>query len=416
MKKILRILPLISLLFACAPKPLTYNDPIQFQETQLQNGETRQTRVSAAVEEWRNSGVIVKQGQTYQITAKGRWRTHPTCNFTKPDGIGLYQGLCGKSPLYPEVIPGYSHSMLIAKIGETGQPFSIGSEYTLKAERNGKLLFRINDAINTNFDNEGFADVSIQDLSTSNTIIEQAIKPEELVVPKNDKITDPRKRTALVIGNSAYQFSPLKNPVNDAEAIAEQLRRMNFDVILKIDVNQQDMEQAIDLFNRKLDPEGQIALFYFAGHGVQVNGENYLIPLNANINRQNDVRYKAVNIGQVIGSIGESGNNLNIIILDACRDNPLPRSFRSASRGLARFESPKGTILGFATSPGTVALDGEGDHGVYTKHLLANMQKPGYTIEQVFKEVLRGVDTETNGQQIPWTESSFTGNFSFIPN
>ena len=416
MKHFLMTLLFLGLFYACTPKPLTYNDSNQVQEIQLKSGTSQQSRVSASVEEWRNTGVIVKQGKTYHITAKGRWRTNPACNFTQPDGTGLYQGFCTKSPLWPEIIKGYSHSMLIGKIGETGQPFPIGADYSLKADNNGILLLRINDTVNTNYDNEGFVDVIIRAASTPNEINEQRIASQESTQTGIDLATSIRKRTALVIGNSAYRFSPLKNPVNDAKAIAEQLRKMHFEVIFKVDVNQQDMEQAIDLFSRKLDPEGQIALFYYAGHGVQVNGDNYLIPIGAHIKRQNDVRYKAVNIGQIMGSIGEGGDNLNIVILDACRDNPLPRSFRSASRGLARVESPKGTILGFATSPGSVASDGEGDHGVYTKHLLANMRKPGYSLEQVFKEVLRGVNTETNGQQTPWTESSFTGNFSFIPN
>ena len=112
--------------------------------------------------------------------------------------------------------------------------------------------------------------------------------------------------------------------------------------------------------------------------------------------------------------MGEAKHNLNIVILDACRDNPLPRSFRTSSRGLARVEGPKGTIIGFATSPGSVASDGEGENGVYTKHFLKHMHTAGLTIEQLFKKVLQGVNEETGSLQTPWTESSFTGNFSFV--
>ena len=113
--------------------------------------------------------------------------------------------------------------------------------------------------------------------------------------------------------------------------------------------------------------------------------------------------------------MGDVSDNLNIVILDACRDNPLPGSTRSASRGLARVSGPKGTIIGFATGPGSVAADGEGEHGVYTRHLLHNMRKPGLSVEQVFKKVLQGVNQETGGKQVAWTESSFTGNFFFLP-
>ncbi len=306
----------------------------------------------------------------------------------------------------------------------------MGAEYEFKAAENGVLYYRINDAVNANFDNEGFVDVEIKVLSAKqdSTFSEYPAKapapnqlPAATLSPENEVALDVvahinRPRTALVIGNSDYQFSPLKNPVNDAKAMAASLEQLGFNVTLQLNVDQEQMESAIDDFSRQLIGGNQVALFYYAGHGVQVDGENYLIPTDAKIKRQTDVRYKSVNIGQVLGVMGEAKDNLNIVILDACRDNPLPRSFRSSSRGLARLAGPKGTIIGFATSPGSVAADGEGDNGVYTKHLLNNMKNPGLSIEQVFKKVLQGVNEETNGMQIPWTESSFTGDFSFIPN
>ncbi len=378
-RSLLILLPI--LISSCAPRPITYTDHVQ---AEIISGSIVNTRVSAAAEEWRNSGLIVNKGHVYHITADGRWRTHGTCNFTGPNGIGLYQGFCAKSPLYPEIIKGYSHSILIAKIGETGIPFPVGADYQLKAAKSGVLLFRINDTVNTNFDNEGFVDVKIDTTASHNGEKIQSIaqhSPSGLSAINTNKA-----RTALVIGNSAYKYGPLKNPVNDAKAVATQLMKIGFDVILKLDVNQESMEDALDLFGRKLSSGDQVALFYYAGHGVQVGGDNYLIPIGAKIKRQSDVRYKAVNIGQILGSMGETEDNLNIVILDACRDNPLPRSFRSSSRGLARVEGPKGTILGFATSPGSVASDGDGENGVYTKHLLQNMRKPGLSIEQVFKD------------------------------
>lgn len=412
-------------LYSCSAPKYKYQDVVLSQP--LKTNAKSKTRVSASVEEWRNSGVELSKNTNYQITSKGKWRTYPTCNFTDPDGIGLYTPLCFKSPLVPAIIEGYSHSSLIAKIGIQGIPFAVGNNFEFKATDNGILFFRINDMLNGNFDNEGFVNVEIQSLAThtvqvtsfentSNTMSKPKINPTGLtpeINPTNTVKSD-LKKSALVIGNSAYLYSPLKNPVNDARAIASTLEQLGFNVTLKLDANQEQMELAIDSFSRQLISGNQVALFYYAGHGVQIDGANYLIPTDAKINRQSDVRYKAVNIGQVLGAMGEASDNLNIVILDACRDNPLPRSFRSSSRGLARLESPKGTIIGFATSPGSVASDGDGDNGVYTKHLLSHMKKPGLSIEQVFKKVLQDVNKETSGQQIPWTESSFTGDFSFI--
>lgn len=398
---------------------------------QLLKNDTVTSRVSAAVEAWRNSGVTVEAGKSYFISAKGKWRTYPSCNFTGPDGIGLYNGLCFKTPLFPALLQSYSHSTLVAKVGEKGKVFAVGAEYQFTAADHGELFFRINDTTNTNYDNEGYVDVSIKALTSVHgkpavpvqNLIPASIgqAPAELklkeAMPALEVIkTIARPRTALVIGNSDYIQSPLKNPVNDARAMAASLKQLGFKVDLQLNAGQEQMETAIDTFGRQLMSGAQVALFYYAGHGVQVDGDNYLIPIDAKIARQSDVRYKAVNIGQILGAMSEAKDNLNIVILDACRDNPLPRSFRSASRGLARLEGPKGTIIGFATSPGSVAADGEGDNGVYTKHLLANMSKPGISIEQVFKKVLQGVNSETKGEQTPWTESSFTGDFSFIPN
>lgn len=423
-------LSLFLLLAGCVAKP-KYNDVVTTKP--LNRGEPANTRVSAAIGEWRNSGVQVTKNKHYQISATGQWRTYPTCNFTGPDGVGLYTSLCYKTPLFPAVIDGFSHSSLIAKIGATGTPFVVGSDYEFDAQNNGILFFRINDALNYTGDNEGFVNVKIiaaegitdlsqsGDADKSKPALKQAISGPAHFSSATAKIpldvvqSRASRRTALVIGNSDYAFSPLKNPVNDAGAMATSLEQLGFDVALHLNADQKQMEMAIDEFGRKLAAGNHVALFYYAGHRVQVDGENYLIPTDAVINRQSDVRYKAVNIGQVLGAMGEARDNLNIVILDACRDNPLPRSFRSAGRGLARLEGPKGTVIGFATSPGSVASDGEGDNGVYTKHILQNMREPGLSIEQVFKKVLQGVNEETNGRQIPWTESSFTGNFSFVP-
>ncbi len=414
------------LLISCATPP-KYSDQDKINVIAIESGGIVKTRVSAAIEEWRNTGLLIEEGKKYQISAQGQWRTYPSCNFTGPDGIGLYKDWCVKSPLFPAIIEGFSHSALIAKISDDNKPFLIGAEQEFIAESTGPLLLRINDVVNGNSDNEGFVDVEIKQLVASNKLNPSDLNAQietdtetlsALVKNIPNQALEPTalKRTALIIGNSRYTHSPLKNPVNDAQAMAKALNNLGFKVIVELDANQEKMEAAIDQFGRYLISGNQIGLFYYAGHGVQVDGENYLIPVAAQIKRQSDVRYKAINIGQVLGAMGEANDNLNIVILDACRDNPLPRSFRSGSRGLARVEGPKGTIIGFATSPGSTAADGEGDNGLYTKHLLSNIQNPGLSIEQVFKKVLQGVNDETKGQQVPWTESSFTGDFSFSPN
>ncbi len=227
-------------------------------------------------------------------------------------------------------------------------------------------------------------------------------------------VTSPpvERRTALVIGNARYKNTPLKNPQNDAREMAATLKSQGFSVTLKLDANQEEMEEAISDFGRKL-VEGGVGLFYYAGHGVQVDGKNYLIPIGATIKRQKDVRYKAVNANQILDEMGYARNGLNIVIFDACRDNPLPRSFRSGKRGLARIEGPKGTLIAFATSPGSVAADGAGQNGTYTKYLLQHMKVQGLPVEQVFKRVLKDVNKETNGEQTPWVSSSFMGDFYF---
>ncbi len=225
-------------------------------------------------------------------------------------------------------------------------------------------------------------------------------------------LSAPDRRTALVIGNGAYKSSPLKNPVNDATDIANALRKFGFFVILKTNVNQRTMEDSIRDFGKKLRLGG-VGLFYFAGHGLQVKGRNYLIPLGANIGSEADVKYESVVAGRVLAQMEEAENDLNIIILDACRDNPFARSFRSSGRGLAKMDAPKGSLVAYATAPGSVAADGEGRNGIYTKYLLKYISNPNLKVEEVLKQVRIGVISETDEKQIPWESSSLTGEFYF---
>lgn len=221
------------------------------------------------------------------------------------------------------------------------------------------------------------------------------------------------KRLALVIGNGAYKSAPLKNPLNDARDMASMLRKLGFQVLHEENATKKQMDLAIRRFGQKLRGSGT-GLFYFAGHGMQVKGRNYLIPVDAAIENESDVEYEAIDAGRILSKMEDARNPINIVILDACRDNPFARSFRSAERGLARMDAPVGSIIAYATAPGSVAADGKGRNGIYTKHLLDAMRAGHQTIEQVFKRVRNAVIIETKNKQVPWESTSLRGDFYFI--
>lgn len=221
-------------------------------------------------------------------------------------------------------------------------------------------------------------------------------------------------RRALVIGNAEYTTAPLRNPARDASGIADALKRLDFEVKLLRDATHAEMEQAIERFSRQLR-RGGVGLFYYAGHGVQLNGQNYLIPVDAQLQSETDVKYKTVYAAWVLERMEDAGNELNMVILDACRDNPFAQSWRSARKGLAMMQAAQGALIAYATEPGNVALDGNQNNGIYTKHLLQNIEEPGLSVEQLFKRVRQGVFEETGGKQLPWEASSLTGDFYFVP-
>lgn len=222
-------------------------------------------------------------------------------------------------------------------------------------------------------------------------------------------------RLALVVGNGAYADGALANPVNDARDIAARLQSLGFEVELLLDADQRTMEQAIHTFTNRLAGGGKVGLFYFAGHGIEHDGRNFLIPIGAAIRGEVDLRYEAVDAGRVLDGMSAAGNGLNLVVLDACRNNPYGSAFRSASRGLARASPAKGTLVLYATQPGAVARDGDGRNGVFTRHLLGAMEEPGLEVEQVFKRAALGVDGETGGEQTPWVEGVVLGRFMFLP-
>ncbi len=220
------------------------------------------------------------------------------------------------------------------------------------------------------------------------------------------------RRIALIIGNGRYKSSPLRNPVNDAEDMARVLRERGFEVLLRTDANHKDMEKAIREFGEKLR-QGGIGFFYFSGHGMQVKGVNYLVPVDEDIQEENEIKFKAVDANFVLSKMDSAGNQMNVMILDACRDNPFIRSFRSSARGLAQMDAPRGSLIVYATSPGKTAADGEGRNGIFTKHLLKAIRETNLEVGQLLREVRRGVMNETNSNQVPWESSSLTGNFYF---
>jgi formylglycine-generating enzyme required for sulfatase activity len=222
-------------------------------------------------------------------------------------------------------------------------------------------------------------------------------------------------RIALVIGNSDYESGPLSNPANDAKLMGDSLANLGFEVIERRNADQNAMKRAIQEFGARLEKAGpdSVGLFYYAGHGVQLNGRNYLIPTTARIEREGDVEIEAVGADWVIEQMRYARNRLNIVILDACRNNPFTRSLRGVDHGLASMDAPAGILIAYSTAPGSVAADGSGRNSPYTEALTHAMRELHEPVEQVFKHVRVGVMGATSGRQIPWEASSLTGDFYF---
>ncbi len=221
-------------------------------------------------------------------------------------------------------------------------------------------------------------------------------------------------RTALVIGNSNYSISPLPNARNDADSIAMALKNLGFEVMHYTDLTYQQMEAAINDYGNKLRTRGGVGMFYYAGHGIQIDGQNYLVPTSASIRKEKDIKYKSVHLGYLLDEFEGSGNDMNIVVLDACRDNPFSAKYRSIRNGLAGIAvAPIGTFIAYATSPGSVASDGDGTNGLYTQELLKALRYPRLKIEDVFKVVRANVRKMSQGMQVPWENSSIEGDFYF---
>jgi tetratricopeptide (TPR) repeat protein len=221
------------------------------------------------------------------------------------------------------------------------------------------------------------------------------------------------QRVALVIGNAGYTTAPLPNASNDANAVAKVLERAGFTVDLKINASQRQMQDAIAAFGNRLRGDA-VGLFYFAGHGLQIRGRNFLVPIGADPRREDEVARSTVDVQALLDRMSGAKNRMNVVILDACRDNPFAPNAKQGAGGLSQLDAPVGSLIAFATAPGAVASDGKGANGLYTQHLLANIERPGTPIEEVFKRVRLGVRLDSNGSQIPWESTSLEADFAFF--
>lgn len=224
-------------------------------------------------------------------------------------------------------------------------------------------------------------------------------------------------RVALIIGNSSYRTAPLANPANDAADLAHALEQKGFTVLVRENVSERGLKEAVETFASHLR-KGGVGLFFFAGHGIQLKEQNFLLPTDLGFDSEADITFKSVSAEYVLSRMAEAGNRVNIVILDACRNNPFQQAKRSISRGLGIMSvgrAEKGTFIAYATSPGATAADGEGRNGLYTKYLLQALETDDSDIDKVFGRVRNAVVQETNGDQVPWTSSSMIGSFYFDP-
>jgi formylglycine-generating enzyme required for sulfatase activity len=224
-------------------------------------------------------------------------------------------------------------------------------------------------------------------------------------------------RVALIIGNSSYKAAPLANPANDAADLAYALEQKGFTVLVRENVSERGLKEAVEIFASHLK-KGGVGLFFFAGHGIQLKDQNYLLPTDLGFDNEADISFKSVSAEYVLSRMAEAGNRVNIVILDACRNNPFQQARRSVSRGLGVMsvgKAERGTFIAYATSPGSTAADGEGRNGLYTKYLLQSLAGGDSDIDKVFGRVRSAVVQETSGDQVPWISSSIVGHFHFDP-
>ena len=237
--------------------------------------------------------------------------------------------------------------------------------------------------------------------------------PATLALPSWAQNAAGGDRVALVIGNSSYPNAGLPNARNDAASISTALREMGFDVVLAQDASRAKMRTAFEELGRKLAGRNATALFYFAGHGLQLDWRNFLMPVDAAPSVAADVAASCIDIGEVLNIFTRARTKLNVVVLDACRNNPF--ADKATGKGLAQMDAPPSTILAYATAPGNVADDGPNGNGLYTAALLPELKKPEQKIEDIFKRTRFAVRRQSLGRQIPWESTSLEEDFYFLP-
>ena len=245
----------------------------------------------------------------------------------------------------------------------------------------------------------------------SSTAVDRGIRRnDETSASKGDRV-------ALVIGNAAYKnATPLSNTINDAGIMADALKSLGFELVggkAQTNLDKGGLDNVIRKFGETIRGK-RVAFLYYSGHGVQVDGRNYLIPTSANVVSKTDVKYELVNVDNVLDDMNASGTKVNIIVLDACRNNPFgDKGLRGTGSGLAVMDAPSGTLIAYATGPGRTASDGVGRNSPYTESLARIITEPGLDIEDVFREVGKDVQIVTGGVQVPWKMDSLTEKFYF---
>ena len=326
---------------------------------------------------------------------------------------------CSSQKIVPGDVSGFYGSMGQAgpiHIGATfGHEAFTASELQQKSGLQGVFLQEIVGVVKNVLDG-----VCSPDIATRVNNAREAEKRQREQVEKSNQAqadnkpsqtSDTRRRLALVIGNDSYRSLPvLSNAVNDSKAMSEALKQANFEVSYYKNLSKREMEEALNNFSKKLGKD-DVGMFYFAGHGIQADSRNFLIPVSENVKKSSDVPFEGVDVDRVMASLRDSRNSLNIVVLDACRNSLDTRG--GMSRGLTVTDAPQGSIVAYATSPGKTASDGDSGNSPFTKNLIRVMQRKGLKIEDVFKEVRVAVSRETNGEQVPQELSQLVSDFYF---
>ncbi len=353
------------------------------------------------------------------VNSEGEWIISPVYDDVKSFSEGLspvkvnekwgYINMKGELVIDPEYDDAFVFSHWLGCVEAEGKYGCINNrgERVIKPRFENPLFFHFA---------EDFLGLDIATAETLEDIVPKSeITVPEVTVASHDIYVPDDQRLALVIGNGNYTRGGfLSNPENDARAMAEVLKRLGFETLVYLNLDQVTMKQAIDDFGNRLR-SFDTGLFFYAGHGIQVKGFNYLIPADASMESEIDVEYNCVEAGRVLSRMEESGSRTNIVILDACRDNPFERSWtrKTQGQGLAFMNAPSGSLIAYATSPGSTASDGPGKNGLYTSSLLKYMNNSGLTILEVFQKVRSEVREKSNNRQTPWESTSLEGNFYF---